>query len=152
MEGFGSFISEGSVQAIGITIGYDTSLIRLVKQDDIKTAILKLEKGFNNTPELHESKFKLKTPVTTISDKTFKQFFDTKSKDKITIGWKNFYIKNPDVFGVYELSTVIYSGDYACFYLAHQAKGFYGSGNLIIMQKLGDGEWQLVAKIRLWVA
>jgi len=152
ISGFESSIRDTSEEIIRFTLGYDTSLVRLMKRDDIKTAILELEKGFYNTPELHESKFKLKTSVTTISNKNFNQFFNTKSKDKITIGWKNFYIKNPDVFGVYELSKVIYSGDYACFYLAHHAKGLYGSGNLVIMQKLGEGVWRLVAKIKLWVA
>ena len=134
---------------------YDTVAIKLVRNPMIKEGLLKLEEQFFNTPYLDETKFDSKLNVTTTSrdrfDKYFKSIFGGNSTLRtVNRGWKRFYRKNPDVFGIYGLSKIIYVDKYALFYIEHSAGGLFGSGDIVILQKSNEG-WKILKFLNIWM-
>lgn len=116
-------------------LNYDKGSLEDFSLEAVKKGILTLEKEFADSPLLKPEMFVLKTSATTITAKKLRGYFKSLFGDKISKGWRKFYRRHPNTPGVFEFSKIIYSGDYAVFYMDHSGGGTLGSSDLIIFQK-----------------
>ncbi|OFX85137.1 MAG: hypothetical protein A2W99_07045 [Bacteroidetes bacterium GWF2_33_16] len=126
---------------------YDSSLINLVETESIKECLFNLENNLYNSPLLEKENLSLKTPFTLISSKRFDRFFIF----DIQKGWNKFYKKYPKSAGVFMLSRVEYSGNYACIYVEHHGGGLFGSGDILILKHENDN-WDILGLINVWIS
>jgi len=148
-HGFKESLYDSPLEMVYWFIGNDTSRFNLINQMDVKKSIIKLDSLFMNTPTLNPSMFNLKTSVEAIPQRIFDSLFQDLFKRNFERGWKKFYKRFPTTFGVYELSRVSYSGDYACLYVAHRAKPLFGSGTMYILKE-ENSSWKILAQFNLW--
>ncbi len=140
-----------SDEIINMTVHYDTLAMRLIRTEQIKNGLINLETVFYDTPTLNDKEFKSKTPVTTISDKKYHAYFKTLFGRDIDKGWKRFYKQNRDVLGVYEFSKIVYADNYAILYVGHHGGGLFGSGDIVILNKVND-KWIIVKYLNIWMS
>jgi len=148
---YGKDLFASSDETINVTVHYDTLAMRLIRDEKIKSGLIKLESDFYATPTLNGIAFKSKTPVTTITDKKYQAYFKTLFGRDIEKGWKRFYKQNPDVLGVYEFSKIIYADNYAVLYVGHHAGGLFGAGDIVILNKIND-KWIIVKYMNIWMS
>jgi hypothetical protein len=126
---YGKEFLDSDEQIIDMTLHYDTTKIRLLKDEHVRNTIRLLEKEFYATPTLDENRFLLNTTTKTITGKKFQSYFKTiYGRRKVDKGWKKLYKKYPGAQGIFEFSQIIYEADYACFYVARHSNGLSGSG------------------------
>jgi hypothetical protein len=148
-HGFNESLYDSPLDMVYWVVGYDSSRLNLINQKDVKKSIIQLDTTFMNTPVLIPSMFNLKTSVETIPQKKFESLFRGLFKRNFDKGWKKFYKKYPTAFGIYELSRVSYSGEYACFYVAHRARPLFASGTMFILKE-ENKSWKILSQFNLW--
>lgn len=148
---YGKEFIDGDEQLLEVSLHYDTTKIRIFKNEQIRQGIMALEQEFFQTPTLDESKFDLEPIVKGISSRKFQSFFKTIIGRRIEKGWERFYKKYPGSHGIFMFSKIIYEGDYAIFYAGRRSNGLSGRGDLIIMEKNNDN-WSIITYINAWMA
>lgn len=148
---YGKEFLDSEEQLINMSLHYDTMKIRLFKDKSVRNAIISLEKEFYDTPLLDNSGFNLGPTVKKITKRQFESYFNTPFGRKIDKGWRKFYKNHPGSHGVFEFSKIVYSGNYACFYVGRHSNGLSGSGNLVIARKL-NGDWNIVTYVNVWMS
>ena len=146
---YGAEFFANSDDSKNFKLHYDTALIRLLRIDSVKSGLIQLETDFFTAQVLESSQFETKIPVTTIKYRKYKRFFKSLLGKSIERGWEKFYKKYPASFGSFKFSKVVYSADYAFFYIGHQAGRLYGSGDIIIL-KQESNNWRIVNYINVW--
>jgi len=126
----------------------DTSLIKLIQLESVEESLFGLKKNFLETPVIESEKLNLETPHTLISSSRYNSFFFLRKHKN---GWKKYYKKFPKSAGVFSLSRIEYSENYACFYIEHMAAGLHGSGRIIILKKINNS-WEIRADLEVWLA
>lgn len=129
-------------------LNYDKESLEDFNLEAIKTGIRTLEKEFADPPLLKPERFRLKTPVITITAKKFQSHFKSLFGDKVSKGWRKFYRRHPNTLGVFEFSKVIHTGDYAVFYMDHSGGGTLGSSDLIIFRKQ-ENTWKQISILNI---
>jgi hypothetical protein len=148
---YGKEFLDADEQLINMSLHYDTMKIRLFNDRRLRDAIRSLEKEFYESPLLDKSKFNVDPAVTMITKREFENYFKTPFGRKIDKGWREFYKKHPGSHGVFEFSKIIYSVDYACFYVGRHSNGLSGSGDLVIARKT-NGDWSIITYVNIWMS
>ncbi|PIB34582.1 hypothetical protein BFP72_03735 [Reichenbachiella sp. 5M10] len=123
------------------------------KEDEIKLfnnnpelfrLIAELDRVFTEPPTLNDSTLSLSLPTKITNYREF-------NANKVDKLWKKFYRKYPSTFGFFELSQVVYDGDFACFYMGHHVANLYASGDIIFMRNV-NGTWEIIYQMNLWMS
>lgn len=151
ISAYGDEILDGDNPLIQMAVHYDTSKIRVLKNEHVKRAIKSLGEIFLDTPKLDGRSLMLRPATITITNQQFQNYFKSKSGRQIEKGWKKFYRQHRGAHGVFEFSKIAYEDEYACFYVGRHSSPLSGSGDVVIMKKR-NGNWEVIAYINLWVS
>ncbi len=106
--------------------------------------ISELDRVFTEPPTLNDSTLSLSLPTKITNYREF-------NANKVDKLWKKFYRKYPSTFGFFELSQVVYDGDFACFYMGHHVMNLYASGDIIFLKNV-KGTWKIIYQMNLWMS
>lgn len=147
---YGNHFLGSDDRTIAMWLRYDSAKIELIRDYNVREALMSLEKEFYETPTLDKNSFSLEPTTYALSHRRFKRFFKSIFEKKIDKGWKKFYKRYPGSYGVFAFSKVVFSGNYACFYTERRSNGLSARGDLVIAKRI-DTNWALFY-LNIWMA
>jgi hypothetical protein len=136
---------------VNMTIHYDTLLMTLIKDKNVREGLIKLESEFYETPVVEADRFRSKTRIVTMTNRRQLSYFRTLFGRYVVKGWERFNKKNPGTLGFYELSKIVHVDHYALFYIGHHGGSLFGTGDIVILTNV-NGPWEILTYMNIWTS
>jgi hypothetical protein len=128
-------------------LNYDTTSLRIVENESVRKCLTNLKQSISDIPTIDCTQLDLKVPSCSISNFKFNRLF----LFGVQNGWDKFYKRYPKSAGVFSLSKVVLTDDFACLYVEHEFGGLAASGDIMILNKR-NSTWTIILSINVWVS